>query len=43
MKTFAESAFAPVSADWILDCISQNPDTELFAMSSETLIARPLS
>jgi hypothetical protein len=43
MKTFAESAFAPVSADLILDCISQNPDTELFAMSSETLIARPLS
>jgi hypothetical protein len=43
MTTFAESAFAPVSADWISDCISQNPDIELCAMSSETVTLRPLS
>lgn len=43
MTTFAASAFAPVSEDWISDCISRCPDIELFALSSETLTPRRLS
>lgn len=43
MKTFAASAFAPVSEASISACISQNPDIELCAMSSETVSPHPLS
>ena len=43
MTTFAASAFAPVSEDWISDCTWQNPDIEPCAMSSETVSPRPLS
>jgi len=43
MTTFAESAFAPVSADWISECTWLTPDIELCAMSSETVSPRPLS
>lgn len=43
MTNFAGSAFAPVSEDWISACISLSPDTELCAMSSETVSPRPSS
>ncbi len=43
MTTFAASAFAPVSEDWISDFTSLNPDIELCVMSSETVSPRPLS
>jgi DNA (cytosine-5)-methyltransferase 1 len=43
MKSFAASAFAPVSEALISACTSQSPDTELCVMSSETVSPRPLS
>ncbi len=43
MTNFSASAFAPASPDLISDCTSQNPDIELFALSSETVSPRPLS
>lgn len=43
MKTFAASAFAPVSEASTLACTLQSPDTELCVMSSETVSPRPLS
>lgn len=43
MTKFAASAFAPVSEDWISDCIWQSPDIAPCAMSSETVSPRPPS
>ena len=43
MTTFAASAFAPVSEDWISAFTSPNPDIAPCAMSSETLSPRPFS
>lgn len=43
MTTFAASAFAPVSQDWISVCTSPTPDIAPCAMSSETVSPRPLS
>lgn len=43
MKSFAASAFAPVSEALISACTLQSPDTELCVMSSETVSPRPLS
>jgi hypothetical protein len=41
--TFAVSPCAPVTPESISDCISRNPDIELFVMSSGTPKRRPLS
>lgn len=43
LRTFVVSAFAPVSEASILAYTLQNPDTELWVMSSETVSPRPAS